>query len=579
MVQFNMGKISVRVKALFSTFLLTVLVIVCVVVSFFLMRNMKRNCDNIALSKDIQVQNCAKIEANNELLQKIVFMHIASSDYDYMLALEKKYDAVLEENDNYLEELKLSASAQDASLIDTIISDYEYFTKQTDEVFGYSRAGKRAMASEYAFAEMSDASIVVEEKLLELSKLSQELRIAAIAQFDRNYRLAARIFQNLVWVTILVVVLAVWIVAKYIIHPIKYMSHTINEIENGISNNNGDLTVRINVKSDDEIGKLGTGINSFLETLQTIMKSISENAVKLDGVIDKVTESVETANGNATDISAVTEQLSASMQEVTATVQEVNANMETIGSNADVLSGKAVDLMDYAKEMMARALEMSQNAVSNKIATATMIEDMSVVLSGAIANSRDVDKINSLTNDILSISSQTNLLALNATIEAARAGDAGRGFAVVADEIRKLADSSKDIANNIQKINNMIILAVQELITSSEKLMQFVSEKVMSDYGYLVEAGDQYSQDATYVDEVVADLETMSGSLKQAIAGMTHSVGEISTAVEESARGISEAANSTTVLVDDVNSIACDMEENKEVARELRGEAQIFTVL
>lgn len=99
-------------------------------------------------------------------------------------------------------------------------------------------------------------------------------------------------------------------------------------------------------------------------------------------------------------------------------------------------------------------------------------------LQASVENSRSVDAIQQLTDDILAISSQTNLLALNASIEAARAGEAGKGFAVVADEIRQLAYNSRNTANSIQEISSQVMMAVKNLADASEKLLTFVDTDV-----------------------------------------------------------------------------------------------------
>ena len=113
--------------------------------------------------------------------------------------------------------------------------------------------------------------------------------------------------------------------------------------------------------------------------------------------------------------------------------------------------------------MKANAEKIESDARYNMVQTGEKVGNILDVLNKAIEDSKSVDQVNNLTNDILNISSQTNLLALNASIEAARAGEAGKGFAVVADEIRQLADSSRETANKIQSINSVVVAAVNNL--------------------------------------------------------------------------------------------------------------------
>ena len=134
----------------------------------------------------------------------------------------------------------------------------------------------------------------------------------------------------------------------------------------------------------------------------------------------------------------------------------------------------------------------------------------------ALENSKSVEKVAQLTEEILNISSQTNLLTLNASIEAARAGEAGKGFAVVADEIRQLADSSRETANNIQSINEMVIRAVQGLMKSSEEIIAYINKTILPDYESFVKSGQQYSEDAAMnVDSLVHAISAVNSQMDE----------------------------------------------------------------
>ncbi len=142
--------------------------------------------------------------------------------------------------------------------------------------------------------------------------------------------------------------------------------------------------------------------------------------------------------------------------------------------------------------------DMEKNAVKNKQNTSQIVNSIIGKLQIAIKESKKVEKVNELTDNILNISSQTNLLALNASIEAARAGEAGKGFAVVANEISQLADSSRETANNIQSINTMVITSLNELINNSNHLVKYIDENILPDYDGFVLAGKQYSKDSIF---------------------------------------------------------------------------------
>ena len=264
------------------------------------------------------------------------------------------------------------------------------------------------------------------------------------------------------------------------------------------------------------------------------------------------------------------------MEEVAATLDEITTGAQEILSSSKTMSDEAERGKEFVAGVKKNAQETRKIAEISKANTTTMLNENRKMLEVAIQNSRSVEKINSLTDDILSISSQTNLLALNASIEAARAGEAGRGFAVVAEEIRVLAENSKDTANNIQSISGLVTRAVEELAGNANQMLAFIDSTVLVDYDKFVDSANTYHNDADYMDEILQNFYGSARKLADTMAQMTEGIDGINIAVDESAQGVTMAAQSTSQLVDALVSIKSDADENREISEELQSEVEKF---
>ena len=366
------------------------------------------------------------------------------------------------------------------------------------------------------------------------------------------------------------------VVVKDVINPLKEQQRALEEIILDIQAGKGDLTKRVIAGGNDEIGAMSADVNEFIETLQNIMSKIINNSNTLDGVVGNVAENVASSNDNANDISAIMEELSATMEEVSASTGDVSANTENIGQRVNKIADRTEEITEYAQEMKIRAAELENGAKENMEYTNRVVGEITSELQTALENSKSVDEVSKLTDEILSISSQTNLLALNASIEAARAGEAGKGFAVVADEIRQLADSSRETANNIQRINEMVIDAVKGLAASSEKIIAYINETVLPDYESFVNGGKQYNDDATKIDEDMAKYAHEVRQIKKRMREVTESIEGINNAIEDSSKGVTDAAISVDSLVQSISQVHGQMEENSAVAKNLKDESENF---
>ena len=399
---------------------------------------------------------------------------------------------------------------------------------------------------------------------------------ALIAEKQTNVANYSFIAEKMFFVFIGAVILMIISVNKSISKPAKVASTKLDEIITNIENGEGDLTERINVKSKDEIGQLVGGVNNFVEQLQGIMLKIRESSNSLNELAGSMTSEIADSNDNASSISATMEELSASMEEVAATLDEITTGAQEILSASKEMSDEAETGKEFVTGVKSTAVSMRSDAQTSKENTTAMIQEIRAMLEVAIANSRSVEKINELTDEILNISSQTNLLALNASIEAARAGEAGKGFAVVADEIRVLAENSKNTANNIQGISSLVTNAVEELSADANKMIAFIDSTVLADYDKFVDMANSYHNDADHMDEILQGFYMNASKLAETMAQMTEGIDGINIAVDESAQGVTQAAQSTAQLVDALVNIKSEADSNRDISEDLQDEVKRF---
>lgn len=379
-----------------------------------------------------------------------------------------------------------------------------------------------------------------------------------------------------VLVFVVVAVVAIFIVMKTIAGPAKSSGKRINNIVDKISKGEGDLTERVPVSSNDEIGQMASGVNNFIEQLQDIMKKLKDEASNIQNTADEITRQVGESNTNADSVSAAMEQMSASMIQVSSSLNTIADGTNEILKEAEAMVSSTDEGVVLVDEIKDRAQSMHNQTIANKDATSARMDAIKGLVEGAVEESKSAQQIESLTGEILSIASQTNLLALNASIEAARAGEAGKGFAVVADEIRQLADSSRTTANNIQDISVVVVSAVNKLAGNATELIKFIDDKVMKDYDGFVSLSEQYEADADTVNNLISEFSRNTEEIKNTIVGMNESISDISAAVDDTANGASSVADNAASLVESISQIQTQSAINQDISLKLSSEVNRF---
>lgn len=568
--------LSIRIKILAPTAVLGCLMLILGIVSFTSTNQIMTTSNDISGNYTVKIEQIEEVTIAYQTLRRVAFAHIVEDDAEGKGTLIDEANSLKERISGLCEEYDQGLSAEEEQLFQQFKTDYTNYLVIYDKILEHSTKDENKEASELASNDLREAGVSLTAKLEEMINVNKEAMSNAIVQQNAVYRGVITTTVVLVVLSALVLLFVVWVCWTWVCKRLININAQLRDVIATIDAGEGDLTKRVQCFCTDEIGTLAAGINTFIETLQAIMGHINTSSDQLGSIVNLVSDKVSTANNNSYDISAVMQELSASMETISTTITDIKENVGVVDENIIELSDASQGLYDYATGMQERAENLERNAVENKQNTSDIINAIVDKLKRAIESSKSVDRVNDLTDEILSISGQTNLLSLNASIEAARAGEAGRGFAVVADEISQLASSSREAANNIQTINNMVIEAVNELIDSADSIVKYINENILPDYEGFVNTGRQYNEDAVHVNNIVTRFNDMSVNLKQLMENITDSINGINSAVGESAKGATNVAMNTSNLVKDISEIAEAMDDNREVAGTLTDEADRF---
>lgn len=573
--------VNVKLKILGPVTAMVLCIILTAIINYFSFNSIMSASSEISGECVESITLLGEVSSDFASLQRVVFAHCIAQEASKMRALESEADELKTDIDRIcgrIEELLVEGSDTKVNY-DKFREAYATYMTNYEQAINYSRNGQEARAEDVANVALTNLGNQISTLISQMITANEVNMTTAVAHQGDVYNKAVASSLAFLVISVLLAVIIIVIIVFEITMPMDIMNKKLADIIAGINEDRGDLTQRINADGKDEISKLGKGINAFIETLQVIMQKITDDSTKLENIVNKVLDNIKAANENSCDVSSVMEELSATMQEISATVITVDENTNVVYTDTKNISNASDELLEYTAQMQKRANDLKTTAEENKANTNEVIERILISLKQAIEDSKSVERVNELTNEILNISSQTNLLALNASIEAARAGEAGKGFAVVADEIRQLADSSRDTANNIQSINSMVVAAVKGLINSSNEIVNYINETILVDYDSFVSSGKQYDMDAEHINEVVTNFHKMTTEQRKLMDSIAEAINGISTAIGESANAVTTAAMNTNDLVEDMNNVTREMQDNKDIADTLKKEADRFISL
>ncbi len=376
----------------------------------------------------------------------------------------------------------------------------------------------------------------------------------ALTQDEAEFLETPNAIRNYIAIVVLlsmvIVAVIIMITSKTIIKPINDTVASLKDISEG----EGDLTTRLEIRTKDEVGQLSGRFNDFIEKLQIMIRDIqngvntlSSSSTEMSAIAKDLSDGSAQTSEMAHTVSASAEEMTANMNNVAAAMEESSVNINTVASAAEQMTSTINEIAQNAEN----ARNITQEAVTKA--------NESTQIMGQLSGS--ADDIGKVVETITDISEQVNLLSLNATIEAARAGEAGKGFAVVANEIKDLAKQTADASLDIKgKIDS-----IQSSSDNSLKSIEEIS-KIISDVNEIV------ATIATAVEEQSSATSEIATNMNQASAGIEEvnsNVNQSSTVAAEITRDISGVNTSSTEIADRSNQINQSAEELSSLALKL----------
>lgn len=573
------GRISTKLIILLPVFILGFVSVLSNIIAVFNVRRVNQNATQIANGYMECVSELGDIQKVTLDIHRLGLSHIVATDLNGMISLVDSIRSEEDVLDGYLSEFQAYVNEDNKADYDNLLSNYEGLKYELANLMAYSANGNNEEAYALANGKITEYSSAMQSSIEAIRTNVNEESDIAKQQLQTVYMTSLATGAGAIAISVAALVVTLFCVFKLVILPLARTQKEITDIIQNIDNREGDLTKRVSMSANKEIAAVGNGINVFMDTLQDIFKIIVSNSNKMDTVVGEVRDSMQTSNGSVSDLSALTQELSATMEEMSENASVINTSTESVKADVDQIASRTGEINEFSREMKAHADSMEASARENMESTGTKVNEILEVLDKAIEDSKSVNQVNSLSNDILNIASQTNLLALNASIEAARAGEAGKGFAVVATEISQLASASQEAANDIQQINRVVTEAVENLAEHANGLIQYMKEEILPEFDNFVTAGNEYREKATYIENSMDEFSQKTDDLKNSMTEIADSIQTITFAINESVKGIGSAADSTQILVGDMENITGHMNENQQIASDLKKETEVFKKL
>lgn len=580
----NAGKrkrgVGIGIKIMVLLLLLAITAISCVGVLVWTLQSVIGMSDQIVSEQVAEQEKISGLSRQFTYINSQVLTHVMTTNSVTMDTLSEKILQDIADMEQQIEEFGalLSEGDERKEALDSASAELVKYRKTVESLLVTS-AENKTQAYVSATSNLPMFNEHIENYMNRMLEITAQEMEQAQGQMEQS---AARVpgIISVASIALLVVVIVIMLGLRlWVIGPVKKATKQVDELVEGIRCNKGDITKRIHVGSRDEVGRLAIAINDLVAQMQIIIRAITEGCGQMEEKQADIISNVEKVNATADHTMQNLGIMSEGMQLVTGAIDGVQQDTGVLDHTVENMLEVAQNGRNYAADIKEKAGKMKVTAVESKQEATLVMKEIDTAMTESIANSRQIHKITELTEEILGIAGTTNLLALNASIEAARAGEAGRGFAVVAEEIRKLADSSRESANNIQEISNRVVESVEELSENATRLLEFMNTRVMKDYDALEDTGSNYHEAADHVDEMMNEFGQKIDELLSVLQNVNTANTQMEATVGDSTEKLSAVEKNNQGLQQEMKDISYAVEELAASVGQLKESIRCFTVV
>lgn len=373
-------------------------------------------------------------------------------------------------------------------------------------------------------------------------------------------------------VALIIVGVGSWFIIGRLFRPLTALAKEVSRL------GQGDLTLVIDNKSQDEIGQLANVINMTVQSLRSIVGTVQNNAQLISSASEELSATTDEAGRAVNQVAQTAAEIAKGAEETGRMVQDAANRTAELSELASSVS-REMQVLNQNAQAIGTAAEKGQTAINRATEVIQGIADTTQTNANLAGNlSTKSQQVREIVEMINAIAGQTNLLALNAAIEAARAGEHGRGFAVVAEEVRKLAEQSGQASAQIGAIIHEMLNDIDKVVSESGKTTTAVANGVTT----ILEANTSFNDINGHISATinkVAVVAQLADRQAQASASLKEAVQNVAAVTEQSAAATETTAASAEEVNASVEEIAANANSLNQVAGELQDAVAKFKLV